>query len=147
MAGPQPKPAALRRRKNIEPGFKLLPHEGRKGVAPVWPLPEHPDDRIQDLENRMWNRIWKLPQANEWERMRCEDVIALYVRTFVAAAERPTDFKLLAEVRQLDSKIGLSPRAMRDLRWETDSAPLDPEEIAPKAANGQVRAYVPEDQP
>jgi hypothetical protein len=76
--------------------------------------------------------------------MRCEDIVGLYVRTFIAAAERPTDFKLLAEVRQLDSKIGLSPRAMRDLRWETDSFPDEAETVVNEnPSNGRVRAYVP----
>jgi hypothetical protein len=76
--------------------------------------------------------------------MRCEDIVGLYVRAFIAAAQRPTDFKLLAEVRQLDSKVGLSPRAMRDLRWETDSAPEETEsEVNENGSDGRVRAYIP----
>lgn len=94
----------------------------------------------------MWERLWMLPQAVEWERMQCADIVALYVRTFIAASDE-ADPKLSAEVRQLDAKIGLSPKAMRDLRWETDEAAEAEEapaaEPALPAPPPKIRAYVP----
>jgi hypothetical protein len=140
MSGPPPKDAKLRRRRNATAGFKLLPHEGRAGKPPAWPLPVS-GDNFDELE--YWTKLWSLPQAIEWERMRCEEIVALYVRTFVAAALSADDPKLLAEARQLDAKIGLSPKAMKDLHWETDE-PLDEEdEPAPADTVSDPRVYIP----
>lgn len=141
MTGPPPKDASQRRRRNATPGFKLLPHDGRDGLAPEWPFATPTED-----ESRTWNKVWKLPQAIEWERMRCEDTVALYVRTFCCAVQSPDNTKLLAEVRQLDAKIGLSPKAMRDLRWETDEPRDEPEVEAasPASVPAAARTYVPQ---
>jgi hypothetical protein len=97
-----------------------------------------------ETEASLWSKLWTLPQAVEWERMRCEDTVALYVRAFIYTTSDPThlDEKMLSQVRQLDSKIGLSPRAMMDLRWETDEAPLEVEDVG-YASNGVHRPYVP----
>ena len=137
MSGPPPKDPKLRRRKSTPtPGFKRLPREGRTGDPPPWPLTDPaPEETLQ------WNRLWRLPQALEWERMQCEDVVALYVRAFVVAS-KGVNTKLLSEVRQLDSKIGLSPRAMRDLRWEVDD-PQEEETTTPRARSNGDRTYVP----
>lgn len=149
MAGKGPGPlksASARRNKaanNASPGFKTLPHDGPTTPAPEWPLPEltyDDDPKIAEAEKKEWERVWRLPQAYEWERMQCEPLVALYVRVFVKAA-RTGDQKLLNEMRQLDSKLGLSPRAMMDLRWETDEASYEEETVKPvKAAD---RIFVP----
>jgi len=138
-SGPLPKASNAKRRPNATPahGFKHLPAEGRSGPTPSWPLTTF----ASDDEDAMWIRLWKLPQAIEWERMHCEDIVALYVRAFVRASDAD-NYKLLAEVRQLDSKIGISPRAMMDLRWETDEQPeVEVEEDVP-SANGHA-PFVP----
>lgn len=141
MAGPAAKPNGLRRRRNPTPGFKLLPHEGRTGDPPPWPLPRHPDPVLDGLEARKWEELWTLPQAVEWERMRDFGTVALYVRVYVEAAMPGADEKLLTQVRQLDAKIGISPRAMRDLHWETDE-PLPDEPDTPPDPPAP-RVYVP----
>lgn len=138
MPGPPPKDPNARRRRNPTPGFRLLPHEGRTGPIPDFPLPS-PDQG----ELSYWREIWSLPQAVEWERMRCERFVALYVRSFIAASMGGADPKLLAEVRQLDAKIGISPKAMRDMRWETDEPEQDPEPDAQPSPEPPARAYVP----
>ena len=137
--GPLPKPNAVRRRRSAptNAGFKLLPHEGRAGDPPAWPL----DHAATDVELRMWTRLWMLPQAVEWERMRCEDVVALYVRTFCAAAMPGAQTDLLTAARLLDDKIGVSPKAMMSLRWETDEPIDNADEPAP--APYAERTYVP----
>lgn len=125
------------------PGLKILPHEGRKGPVPEWPLPEltyDDDPTIAAAEEMEWRRVWSLPQAIEWERMRCEPLVAMYVRVFVKAA-RTGDQKLLNEMRQLDGKLGLSPRAMMDLRWETDDAPVEEETVT--VTRPEDRIFVP----
>lgn len=139
MPGPPPKDPSTRRRRNATPGFKMLPAVGRPGPPPEWPIAGAPEfDEIA-----LWKRVWTLPQALEWERMHCEDIVALYVRAFVRATAPDADSKLYAEVRQLDAKIGLSPKAMRDLRWETDE-PAEPQEQADEPAPARTeRTYVP----
>ncbi len=144
MPGPPPKDPTLKRRRTATPGFKVLPHEGRQGEPPEFPLPAaHPE------EVKMWNALWTLPQAIEWERMRNYDMVALYVRTYIAATLSVDNTKLLAEVRQLDAKIGLSPRAMREMRWETDEPNgEEPEDDASAVKTKprepeQPRAFVP----
>lgn len=86
----------------------------------------------------MWSRLWALPQAVEWERIQCGDIVALYVRTFLLATEPGgagnQQQKLLSEVRQLDSKIGISPAAMQALRWERAEPEKRSEEPVPAAA-------------
>lgn len=147
MSGPPPKDPKARRRRNPTPGFRSLPFTGREGEAPEWPLPF-----AGDYELKMWKRLWALPQALEWERMRCEDSVALYVRTYCAAVEDPENTKLMAEVRQLDAKIGLSPKAMKDMRWEIDDAEaVAPattvlEEPEPEPQPDNVRVFVPRKQ-
>lgn len=137
--GPLPKKNALRRRSSpVQPGFKLLPHEGRQGDPPLWPL----DVPANAVELRMWERLWHLPQAAEWERMRCEDIVALYVRTFVEAALPGAGTDLLTATRMLDDKIGVSPKAMQTLRWETDE-PLPEQDEETVVEAKAPRAYVP----
>lgn len=144
MGGRGPAPTKSRdqkRRPNATPGFKRLPHEGRSGELPTWPLPESDDPWQNEAEAAEWDRLWSLPQAVEWERMRCETFVALYVRTFVRASLPGAETKLLSEMRQLDAKIGLSPRAMQDLRWETDEAPMTEDDAPP--AQVEERVWVP----
>ena len=86
MPGPPPKDPAMRRRRNATPGFKLLPHQGRSGRVPSWPLPAHPDEEVAGRELSKWRELWRLPQAVEWERMRDFGTVAMYVRVFVRAA-------------------------------------------------------------
>jgi len=149
MAGKGPAPfksSEAKRRPNASPGFKRLPHKGRSGETPPWPLPELDDPQLAALESMEWTRIWTLPQAVEWERMRCETLVAMYVRVFAKASLTGGDTKLLSEMRQLDAKIGLSPKAMMDLRWETDEAPVEEEDAPIPVPNGQ-RVFVPKADP
>lgn len=139
MSGSDPKTPGQRRRRNATPGFKLLPHEGRSGPPPEWPLTPHPDPRLADLEKKKWAELWSLPQAVEWERMRDFGTVALYTRVFVEASLGLADSKLLSEARQLDAKIGVSAKAMRDLHWETDEPEPDEAEQAARAPE----VYVP----
>jgi hypothetical protein len=78
-----------------------------------------------------------------WEQMRCEDTVALYTRAYLVVADDITDDKMLNQVRQLDSKLGLSPRALQDLRWEIESTPVD---VTPSSNGSQAeRVFVPKD--
>jgi len=78
----------------------------------VWPLDVKPSDR----QRRLWAKLWRTPQAVAWERFEWSRVVARYVRV-VLEAEDELDAKLLAEARQLEDRLGLTPLAMLRLRW------------------------------
>jgi len=143
MAGKGPAPqkgSAERRGVKRTPGFTQLPALGRHGDAPAWPL-----DRFNDDERRLWSKLWTLPQAVMWERMRCEDTVALYTRLFceMSNAASPSQMvKIGNEVRQLDAKLGLSPRAMLDLRWEVEVLDTESSTVLSNS-NGQHKPFVP----
>jgi hypothetical protein len=135
--GPAPtKPNDDRRKQKPKVGFTQLPYEGRQGDAPAWPLIEAAPEELA-----RWQKLWSLPQAVMWERMRCEDTVALYVRAMYLAEDHD-NVKWLTEVRQLDAKLGLSPRSMLDLRWEIEAAP-SAEDSAPATNGHRNRTWVP----
>lgn len=120
MPGPAPSPHALRR--NARPDWRKLPASGRVGRSPAWPMAE-------DLEPpSIWAELWHTPQAVAWEEMGWTRVVARYACLLNEIEhphpERPTNAALLAEVRQLEDRLGLSPMAMRRLQWEIELAPV-----------------------
>ena len=127
--------ASQRRRRTPSPGFRQLPYEGRIGEPPSWPL-----DTPSSMELTQWQKLWTLPQATVWEQMRCEDTVALYVRAYCEAL-LDANPKMLNEVRQLDSKLGLSPRSMLDLRWEIEVPEEESEESSVEVLAD--RSFVP----
>lgn len=142
MPGPPPKDPSTRRRRNPTPGFKQLPAEGRSGEVPAWPLVEHPEPSIRAIEQRKWEEMWTLPQAVEWERIRCYDDVALYVRIWVEATLPSAAKTQRDQLLQLDAKIGVSPKAMQQLRWETTDEPKAPEQT-PALRSVEPRVYAP----
>lgn len=131
---PPPKPASQRRRRNAVPGTVFLPAEGRRGETPPWPL-----EMFRDGEFAAWSEMWATPQAVAWERMgrATARVVARYARLRSRAEYDPeAPVMLLAEVRQLENQLGLTPRAMLSLRWE-----IVPDELA--AAREAARPEAP----
>ncbi len=136
-SGPPPDPNALRRdRKDDRAGWITLPSEGRSRPAPGWPLPAptpNPVDaaRVGDdveaagellrdeieREHELWEHLWSKPQAVMWERLRCADEVAIYVRLRVRG-ERDGNVKLLAEARMRGDRLGVDPASMMRLRWK-----------------------------
>lgn len=126
-SGPPPDPNALRRdRKDDKAGWTTLPSEGRTEEPPNWPLPDlamgDSDNAVvnaiglHERELEMWRSLWEKPQAVMWERLRCADEVAIYVRLRVLA-ERQADVKLLAEARMRGDRLGVDPAGMARLRW------------------------------
>lgn len=109
MPGPAPKPAEQRRRRNAAPGTVNLPAAGRQGDAPEWPM--------SGKAPKVWRYLWSLPQAVAWERLRLERVVARYSVKLLEAEQPHSSSAILAEVRQLEDRLGLSPMAMLRLRW------------------------------
>ena len=137
MAGPPPKNPSERRRRNATPGFEQLDPDGRVAPAPKWPL-----GTATPAENKKWEELWRLPQALKWEEMHAEDVVALYVRALIAVSNE-MEPKLMNEVRQLDNKLGISPLAMRGMRWEIAARKTLDEGAVTTNGNGKPRTYVP----
>lgn len=126
MPGPAPKSPSERRRTNVAIAEQLLPRAGRKGPVPKWPLPGKP----RAGESALWSDLWKTPQAVAWERLGWTRVVARYARVTVEAEMPDASASILAEVRQLEDRLGLSPMAMRRLMWKVD----DRDDLAERAA-------------
>lgn len=92
-------------------GVLVLPASGRTGLAPNWPFQE----AAHLAEWKMWQELWATPQAVEWERQGWTRVVARYVRCALAAEALEKD--AMAEARQLEDRLGLTPKAMRLLLW------------------------------
>ena len=116
MPGPPPKHPTQRRRRNNKPDLLALPAEGRKGRAPKWPLPEQ-----SDAEAKVWSEMWHTPQAAAWDRLGWTRTVARYVRFLVLSEKSDASVAMLAEVRQLEDRLGLTPMSMLRLRWEVKS--------------------------
>jgi hypothetical protein len=114
MAGVRlPKPGSQRPNRGLNAGARVvLPASGRRGRPPRWPL-----ETQAERERVLWRRLWRTPQAVAWESLGWPDVVARYAR-LAAEAERPhAGAPVRAEARQLEDRLGLSPRSMLLLRW------------------------------
>lgn len=130
MPGPLPKDPADRARRNA-PTFDhvTLPATGRKGKTPKWPL--------SGRTPAGWVGLWRLPQAVMWEKAGCVHLVArmLRMRTLLEDPMYPEDItaSALSELRLIEDRLGISPKALRDLRWaianeenESDTEPQRP---------------------
>lgn len=95
-------------------GPMQLPKGGRKGAAPKWPLGEPPNEE----ERKAWRELWKTPQAVVWERQEWTRFVARYCRIMVEAEQRGAKAQVRAEARQMEDKLGLTPKSMKLLMWE-----------------------------
>jgi hypothetical protein len=114
MPGPAPKVNPVRRNARIGP--VRLPAEGRKGVPPSWPLP----GRCSRAGADAWAELWATPQAVVWERLGagCVREVARYCRLRTEAEKPGAAVAQQAQVTALSDRLGLTPKAMRMLRWE-----------------------------
>jgi hypothetical protein len=136
MPGPIPKDPWQRRRRNAPiANTKRLPAEGRTGPIPDWPLGSQ-----SEAERAAWAEVWSTPQAIEWERMTWLHPIARYLRILIASEERGAKAALLAEVRNLEQQLGLTPMALLRLRWEIE--PGEPATVTPIAEAPKRRLIV-----
>ncbi len=111
MPGPAPKLDPTRRHSRVGP--RRLPPEGRKGPTPRWPLvPSLP----LAAEAELWRQLWHTPQAAAWEELGWTRTVARYAKVLLRAED--LDMPALAEARQLEDRLGLTPKAMRMLLWE-----------------------------
>src|SRR5688572_13707632 len=88
--------------KRARVGPMVLPAGGRGGPAPVWPL--------SGDAPAMWADLWQTPQAVAWEGLGWTRVVARYV--LVAEKAETLNKDAMAEARQLEDRLGLTPRAL-----------------------------------
>ncbi|WP_045746399.1 hypothetical protein [Actinoplanes rectilineatus] len=153
MPGPPPDPEALRRDRNSDEGWHVLPLTGRPGPAPDWPLTP-----ASNRESHHWVRLWKTPQATRWEVLGQHVQVAMYVRRLVALEDPDATAALGNHVIRLEEALGLSIPGMRRNRWQigsqqsmqpappqaptgTDGAPAAPT----SSARGRMLRAVPND--
>jgi hypothetical protein len=144
VPGPPPAPDGARRRRNHTPAVRELPAAGRPGAAPSWPLPAAPSDD----EVGLWDELWASPQAVAWQDMGAglARVVARYVRWTVAAEQGiPADVatSALAELRQLEDRLGLTPMALARLHWTIDQQASEPGPEAPPSPSMPAAAPEP----
>ena len=86
----------------------------------------------------LWEELWRLPQAVAWERMRWTREVAQYAR-WKAKAELG-DMDASKEARMLADRLGLTPKAMQDLRWQIVSDEVGAARQATSGARGRIKA-------
>lgn len=93
------------------------------------------------LEVELWQELWALPQAAQWERLGWTRDVAQYVRHKVMA--ELGDLDGAREARQWSDRLGLSPMAMLRLRWEVTADEVgqrrDSRAAAPKSARARLK--------
>ena len=101
------------KRTNARVGVVQLPAEGREGEPPPWPLP----GRTLKAERDCWEMLWHTPQAVAWERLGWTRTVARYCRVLVESEKRDAHPAVRTEARQLEDRLGLTPKSMRLLLW------------------------------
>ena len=107
-------------------------------------------EQARDREVALWDSLWAMPQAVMWDRMCSHRTVARYA-FLLSVVEDPTrdvQAAILGEVRQLEQQLGVTPKAMRDLRWEIvadEVAERREEKAQPAAARPTRRLKVAPD--
>lgn len=156
--GPLPSPDALRRNAPTIPTTSL-PVSGRKGVAPAPPFGLD----LGAEGSAWWSWAWSTPQAAGWSvgdeyliarRAALEDDLAALgaivnlggldlegeVEKAVQriAALATGRLQLMREMRELDDRLGLSPKGLAALRWKIVA---DAEQSAPSGTTPTGSKY------
>jgi hypothetical protein len=93
-----------------------------------------PIRRLNREESALWRSLWRSAEAVSWR----DDVDrGPLTRLVELAAAKTEDVKVLAELRQIEDRFGLSPHARKVLGW---SDLTEPEAPAPAAAAKDGRA-------
>jgi hypothetical protein len=128
-----PNPNAARR--NARVGPVQLPKGGRKGAVPKWPLYDPPTEE----ERKAWRDLWRTPQAVVWERQEWTRFVARYCRVMIEAEKRGAKTQVRAEARQMEDKLGLTPKAMKLMMWEVVEDEVAAQRQTSNAASARSR--------
>lgn len=132
MGGPPPKPASQRQRQS-EPGKgpRRLPAGGRSGTG----IPTLPGAaKLSKATREWWKRVWQSPMSSVYLDADLTGLIRL-ARLLDRDEKGEATATMLAEIRQLEDRFGLSPLARRRLEWEVSQSKGT--EAAPAAVSGK----------
>lgn len=138
MPGPLPDPNAIRRNAPTIPTTEL-PASGRPGPAPDVPG----WISLGDAGSAWWEWAWRTPQACGWST---GNVVSVAHRAALEDALVASDPKsrvgVLREMRDMDDRLGLTPKGMAALRWKVvDDSPAEvkPSAGVPSLADRRAR--------
>jgi hypothetical protein len=126
-SGRTPDPQALTRQRDGK-DWTRLPKVGRLAPAPEWPI-EIGEPTPNEL--LLWRRLWTTPQAMIWEADQADDVVVLYVRTFLEAMKPRGSTIARNLAKQLAAELFLTPASLFSGRYVIQESP---EETALNAA-------------
>lgn len=139
-----PKPDDERRNRNERAlDWITLPAEGRQG-----PPPKLPDWRTwTEPTLSWWADLWRSPQAVRWDESgrSLHRLAILHHQLMLDGHLEPEKSRLTSissEMRQVEARHGLSPKAMLDLRWRISTEPG-----SALTTTGKVLQLVPEAPP
>lgn len=113
MPAAYPKPDGQKVHRNpVKFDWQTLPAEGRSGPAPKLP----PLRRWRKTTRDAWARQWAKPQAVMWDQTG-DTMMRWAILSDMLAAGEGTAPALSAELRQIEDRHGLNPKAMLQLRW------------------------------
>lgn len=133
-SGPPPDPNALRNERSDVLGWKVLDVNGRPGDPPPWPLT--PAD---DREVWHWERLWKTPQAIQWEILGQVVEVAIYVRRLCEVEVPGATAALGNHVLRLGEGLGLTIPGLLRNRWQIGGGTKPVETPAPTGTEGRPR--------
>lgn len=116
MRGPLPNPnGRSRARAKSTYEQNALPAAGRKGAVPK------PPDWVTLGEAGMawWRWAWKTPQAVKWSKADYPLIArrASMEDAFYALTDEPPSASLMKAMLDMEDRLGLSPKALAQLRW------------------------------
>lgn len=123
-------------RRNTRSGPVKLPAEGRKGDPPAWPLP----GRTTVAEREAWAQLWGTPQAVAWEKLGWTRTVARYCRVMVEAEKPKAAATARAEARNLEDRLGLTPKSMRLMLWEIVADEVSEQREKPRDVRKRIKA-------
>lgn len=126
-----PVPSLNVRSRKPRGGPLRLPAGGRRGRIPVWPLAS-----VSPAELKLWRELWRTPQAVAWQRLGFTRVVARYARVLLVA-EAGMEKEPMGEARQLEDRLGLTPKAMRTLLWTVEEETPEEDAVVVDASRWQ----------
>lgn len=96
--------------------FVALPVDGWDGEPPSWPF-----EPLDQPELDMWARLWRKPQALMWDRLGLGDQVALYVRSYLEAAQPEASAGIRTAVLRMETELGISVAGMRQNGWDIEA--------------------------
>lgn len=112
MPGPLPKHQSQRRRRNkANPSAAVLLDAGGRSAPPL------PEAVWSEEIISWWETIWSAPMASQYLDADVASLVRL-ARLKQSLLSDDVAFGVLAEIRQLEDRFGLSPLARRRLEWQ-----------------------------